>query len=108
MTQSTKRIIIIWVTIFTIVATFSVYNAYADRGVVVKEHDDKYVIEYNMGYLLVEWYGGYSPTEGDVYVGEFNTFGMKELYCLNMDMETNFWIDDYMASRETAMEFLYD
>jgi hypothetical protein len=30
-------------------------SAFADRGVVVKEHDDKYAISYNLGFLLVEW-----------------------------------------------------
>ncbi len=30
-------------------------TAFADQGVVVKEHDEKYAIEYNLGYLLVEW-----------------------------------------------------
>lgn len=80
----------------------------AERGVVVKEHDDKYAIEYSLGYLLVEWYGGYSPSEGDVYAGDFSGYGFKDLYCVNQDQETHFWVDDYMANEDDALEFLYD
>lgn len=90
------------------VVIFLCNACYADKGVVVKEHDDKYIIEYTMGYLLVEWYGGYSPSEGDVYVGDFSGYGFKELYCTNRDEETKFWIEDYMAGEDDAMEFLYN
>jgi len=83
-------------------------TALADRGVVVKAHDDKYAIEYSMGYLLVEWFGGYAPSEGDTYVGDFSGFGFKELYCINVDSVTNFWVEDFMADKDTALEFLFD
>lgn len=82
--------------------------AYADKGVVVKEHNDKYAISYNLGFLLVEWYGGYTPSEGDIYVGKFSGFGFKELYCISADAKTRFWIEDYMATESEAWEFLYD
>jgi hypothetical protein len=82
--------------------------AFADKGVVVKEHDDKYAIEYNLGYLLVEWYGGYTPSEGDTYAGDFSGYGMKELYCINADEVTTFYVEDYMADEDAALEFLFD
>ena len=82
--------------------------AFADRGVVVKGHDDKYAIEYSLGYLLVEWYGGFSPSEGDIYVGDFSGYGFKELYCTNAEATTRFYVEDYMASEDDAWEFLYD
>ena len=83
------------------------YNCFAAKGVVVKVKDDKAVISYNMGYLLVEWYGGHSPYKGDVYIGEFNTYGFKELFCASSDSESRFYIEDYMADKEQALEFLY-
>lgn len=82
--------------------------AFADRGIVVKEHDDKYVIEYNQGYLLVEWYRGHIPSEGCKYVGKFNSYGFRDLYCISCEEETHFWVEDYMVGIDEAMEYLYD
>ena len=65
------------------------------------------MIAYEGGYLLVEWYGGYSPNKGDVYVGDFHEYGMKTLFCTTSDEETEFWIEDFMADNEKGHEFLY-
>ena len=91
-----------------IVFFFASLSALADTGVVVKINDSKYAIEYSGGYLLVEWYGGYEPTEGDSYVGGFNNYGMKELYCTNSEQETKFWIENFMSSEDEMLEYLYD
>jgi len=79
----------------------------SSKGIVVKERNGKCAIEYSLGYLLVEWYSGYPPYEGDIYAGDFLGYGMKELYCLNRDRTTRFWVEDYMASADKAREFLY-
>ena len=101
--------LILRVSILVFFGVFLFYSAtYADKGVVVKEHGDKYVISYNLGFLLVEWYGGYSPSEGDIYVGDFSGYGFKELYCISADAETRFWVEEYMADEDEAWEFLYD
>ena len=103
------RRVILRALILVLLGVFSFCSiAYADKGVVVKEHDDKYVISYNLGFLLVEWYGGYSPSEGDIYVGNFSGYGFKELYCISADAETRFWVEEYMADEDEAWEFLYD
>lgn len=101
-----KKIYISILVFLAIVSFCSICYAY--RGVVVKEHNDKYVIEYNLGFLLVEWYGGYCPSEGDIYVGDFSGYGMKTLYCITRDRESRFWVEDYMAGEDDAWEFLYD
>jgi hypothetical protein len=80
---------------------------YASTGVVVKVKGDKAVISYGMGYLLVEWYGGHPPNERDVYNGEFNHYGIRELYCTTSDSESRFWIEEFMADKEAALKFLY-
>ena len=80
---------------------------YASKGVVVKVKGDKAIISYDLGYLLVEWYGGHSPDKDDIYVGNFNEYGMKELYCTTSDDESKFWIDQFMADKEEALKFLY-
>ena len=103
------RRVILRALILVLLGVFSFCSvAYANKGVVVKEHDDKYVISYNLGFLLVEWYGGYSPSEGDIYVGDFSGYGFKELYCISADAETRFWVEEYMADEDEAWEFLYD
>ncbi len=83
-------------------------TVYGSKGIVVKEHNYKYAISYDLGFLLVEWYGGYSPKEGDIYVGNFSGYGMKDLFCINADSETSFWVEEYMADENDAWEFLYD
>jgi hypothetical protein len=80
---------------------------FASKGVVVKVKGDKAVISYDLGYLLVEWYGGHPPDKGDIYVGAFDEFGMKDLYCISSDDESTFWIEDFMADQETAVKYLY-
>jgi len=47
-------------------------NASAAKGVVVyyKSGCDYYIVETNMGYVLLEWYGGNDPSEGDTLVGD--------------------------------------
>jgi len=96
--------------LFTYFILFLMYQSllHADKGTVVKVKDDKIVISYSMGFLLLEWYGGHLPSNGDVYVGSFNSYGMKELFCISADSETRFWIEEYMADKQDAMEFLYE
>ena len=79
----------------------------ADRGVVIGAHDNKYVILHGLGFLLVEWYGGYQPYEGDVYVGKLITYYFKHLYCTTANAETLFYIEDWGASERQALEYLY-
>ena len=81
---------------------------YAEKGIVIKEHNSKYAIYYSLGFLLVDWYGGYIPAEDDVYVGDFSGYGLKTFYCINADAETDFWVEEFMASEDEAWEFLYD
>ena len=51
----------------------------AAKGVVVyyRQGCDYYIVETNMGYTLLEWYGGNDPNEGDILVGDYETYGMK-------------------------------
>jgi len=103
-----RKIIITIIVITLVVSVILCSVASADKGVVVAGNGNKYAISYNLGFLLVEWYGGHVPYKGDVYVGNFSGYGMKKLYCLNADSETRFWIEDFMASEDDAWEFLYD
>ena len=82
----------------------------AEKAIVVfyKSGCSYYIAENTMGYLLLEWFGGNDPTEGDTLVGDLNTFGMKDLYNLNSNSETKVWIDDYMLSKDSVLEKYYE
>ena len=82
----------------------------AAKGVVVfyKSGCSYYIVEDNMGYTLLEWYGGNDPSEGDTLVGDFNTYGMKDIYNLTADAETKVWIEDFMLSKDSVLEKYYD
>ena len=82
----------------------------AAKGVVVfyKSGCSYYIVEDNMGYTLLEWYGGNDPSEGDTLVGDFNTYGMKDIYNLTVDAETKVWIEDFMLSKDSVLEKYYD
>ena len=41
---------------------------------------DYYLIEDSLGdYTLAEWYGGITPYDGDIVVGELHSYGFKDL-----------------------------
>jgi len=84
--------------------------AFAAKGVVVyyKSGCDYFIAETNMGYVLLEWYGGYDPNQGDMIAGEIDSYGMKDIYNLTADQETHVWIEDYMLSKDNALEKYFD
>ena len=82
----------------------------AAKGVVVyyKSGCDYYIVETIMGYVLLEWYGGNDPSEGDTLVGDYETYGLKDIYNLTTDSETSVWVDDFWLSKDIALEKYYD
>lgn len=84
--------------------------AEAAKGVVVyyKSGCDYYIVETPMGYSLLEWYGGNDPNEGDVLTGQFETYGMKEIYNITADSETNVWVEDFWLSKNRAIAKYFD
>lgn len=78
----------------------------AAEGVVVAYPSgcDYYIVETNIGYALLEWYGGNDPNEGDKLVGDFESYGMKTIYNSTTDSETRVWVEDYMLSQTSAIE----
>ena len=80
--------------------------AFAAKGVVVyyKSGCDYFIAETNMGYALLEWYGGYDPNKGDVIAGDIDSYGMKDIHNLTADQETHIWVEDFMLSKDRAIE----
>lgn len=84
--------------------------AFAAKGVVVlyKSGCSYYIVETNLGYAILEWYGGNDPSRGDVLAGDFETYGMKDIYNLSADAETKVWVEDFWLSKTRAIEKYYD
>ena len=78
----------------------------AATGIVVLKNSscDYYLVETNMGFALLEWYGGNDPDVGDTIVGDFESYGMKTLSNLTMSSETKAWVEDYWLSKSSAIK----
>ena len=84
--------------------------ALAAKGMVVfkKSRCDYFIVQTIMGYAILEWYGGNDPDEGDVIVGNFESYGMINIYNLTADSELTVWVEDYWLSKSRAIEEYYD
>lgn len=84
------------------------------RGVVVKDHyecepSDRVIIETSKGYTLAEVYSGYGAAiEGKVILGDFHSYGFTEFFDSNGDQRGRLYIDDWMASDSTAIEWCFE
>lgn len=82
-------------------------NAYAEKAEVVfyKPGCHSYFIaDGPNGYYLLEWYGGYDPSKGDVIVGEIASYGFKNVYYPKQDQEGRIYVDDYSLSKERVQK----
>ena len=76
------------------------------KGVVVYEgSDDYYVIETNRGYTIAERYSGWLY-EGHTLYGRLNSYGFKYVIDLNRDSEIKLYLEDYMLSKDQAIEWM--
>lgn len=85
-------------------------TTFAAKGLVAyyKSGCDYYIVDASMGYVLLEWYGGNDPSEGDTLVGDFESYGMKTIFNISTDSETQVWVEDYMLSKDSVLEKYYD
>ena len=77
---------------------------------VVAYTDSDYVIFYTrMGFVVAEYYGGYFVLEEDDQVfGDLDSFGFKDIYCPSKDRSVRVYIDNYMLSKDRALEWLFE
>ena len=96
-----KRITLI---LFLMVALCS--PAFGAKGVIVykKSGCDYFIVETNRGFALLEWYGGYDPDTGDVLVGNYESYGFKDIYDATADRELRVYVDDYLLSKDSVIE----
>jgi hypothetical protein len=64
---------------------------------------DYFLADGPSGIYLLEWYGGYSPSEGDVIIGPINSYGFKDV-CYPGNGNGRVWVDDYLLSNTSALE----
>ena len=87
-------------------------EAYSSQGqatvVFRKRGCDYMILENNSGYIIAEWMGGNDPDQGDNIGGNLNSYGTKEFYNLSRNSETKLWIDDFMLSKDRALEKIND
>ena len=78
--------------------------AHAGKGTVVAICSAHHLISSSQGYAIIEWYGGNSPSRGDVIVGDFQSYGMKDVFNLSQDSDVRVWVDDFWMSKDRAVE----
>ncbi|MGQ0742682.1 MAG: hypothetical protein ACT4OG_10430 [Alphaproteobacteria bacterium] len=67
-----------------------------------------FIVETNLGYALLEWYGGTDPAEGTRVVGDFESYGFRDIYLLPGGQKTRVWVNDYWLSRTRVIEKIAD
>lgn len=84
----------------------SLDNEIFAKGIVVynKSKCDYYIVETSMGFALLEWYGGNDPNEGDIIVGDFESYGFKDIFNVTKDAEMRVWVEDYWLNKERVSE----
>jgi hypothetical protein len=65
---------------------------------------DYFVADGPQGYYLLEWYGGYSPDEGDVIIGELGSYGFKDVFYPRNGAKGRLYVDDFLLSQSSAIE----
>ncbi len=84
--------------------------ALAAKGEVVykKSGCSYFIVETYLGYAILEWYGGNDPNKGDIVVGDFESYGMKDIYNSTADSELQVWVDNFWLSKDRAIEKFFD
>lgn len=83
------------------------YGAAAEQAQVVAYKSgcrSYFVADGPRGYYLLEWFGGYDPSEGDIIEGDLGSFGFKDVTYPKRDREGRIYVDDYLLSRSRVME----
>lgn len=96
-------------TLKVLVATFALlFPQYvsADKAIVVTYPSgcDYFIADGSGGLYLLEWFGGYDPSEGDQIIGDIGSYGMKDVYYPNRDREGRVWVEGFLLSEDSAIE----
>jgi hypothetical protein len=88
--------------------TFMVGNpVVAAEGIVVLNKSgckSRYIVETTRGYVILEWFGGNDPSEGNRIVGDFETYGMKKIINTSVSQEGQVWVEDFWLSKSSVVK----
>lgn len=96
--------------LFAVALALGSVNASAEKAVVVYSEltCDYLIAGSNLGFVFLEWCGGYTPSQGDLIVGKFITFGMESIYDITADQEVHIWIEDFRLSKDDVVKQYVD
>lgn len=66
-----------------------------------------YVLESSNGYTIAEWREGRILDMGDKVEGNVNSNGTRDFFELYRRSKTKLWIEDFMLSKEVALDKVY-
>lgn len=83
---------------------------FAAKGVVayIKSGCGYYIVETPMGFALLQWFGGAVPSRGDVLTGDYESYGMKDIYNITQDAETKVWVANFWTSKDRVFERYFE
>lgn len=76
--------------------------------VFTKSGCDYFIADGPRGYYLIEWYGGYSPSKGDVIAGDVSRYGFKDVHYTNVDRSGRVYVEDYLLSESSVIKGLFE
>lgn len=81
----------------------------AQEGYVVEKKSlcTYYLLESKSSFAIFQWYGGSDIENGDILVGDFDTYGVVELYNSTKDTMVKIKVEEYLLSSNSAYE-LYE
>ena len=91
--------------LFVFILFITSTSAFADIGYVVKTFSDcdYFIADGPNGLYVLEWYGGWDPSEGDSIEGEINNYGLKDV-TYNGGIFGTVWVEDYLESSCAAWD----
>ena len=87
----------------------SSYKLNKNEGIVVATFSgcSYFIADGNRGLYVLEWFGGYSPYEGDLIYGDICSYGMKNVKYSN-GRTGKVWVEDFWESKSAAMDEIND
>ena len=95
------------VMILIVSLSVSIKSYTATPGVIVYYEYPKIVIATNSGYTYGEIYGYVSIYTGYKVIGGLESYGFKDIYCLNTDEVFNMYIQNFWASRQRVQDWIH-
>ena len=82
----------------------------ADEGRVVRRFRgcDYFIADGDRGLYVLEWYGGYDPSEGDRISGDIGSYGFASVTYGNVNRTGRVWVEDFLESSSAAMDEIND